>query len=347
VNRVTEMFRGLRAILGRGTSLVTLRGMVAVIGILLVGSVLSLIPYLGSSAELVRLRNALLLDAAPLDASWAGSGFPHDFRMDSAPFPQSFVAFVQTHSGQAIHGDWERSVSLASALIPDRGQRRAGAIQSSMTQTLERIMARGDGYCGDYADVFAGLMSVAGIQSRRWSFSFDQFGGHGHIFNEVWDAPSSSWRMLDLQHNFFPANPEGIPLSALQFRSAILSGDRVSLLPIDQAAAFGFKTNEDAIGYYHRGLQGWYMTWGNNLFEQDRVWAANLLAPLHRALEQLAVIFSGKSPGIRLMVDEHNHDAADRLLALRHRLLLISLLILLFGAAVSALVVRALIRKRL
>lgn len=281
---------------------------------------LSLIPHLSPSSELVRLRHALQLSSQPLDARWPGlPAMPEGFLTDSPPYPEPFVAFVRQHEGDEPEV-WMRSTRLAAALIPDRGLRRQGAIQSSMTATLHRIQEYGEGYCGDYADVFAGLATVAGIASRRWSFSFDGFGGHGHIFNEVWDPVRASWLMLDLQHNFYPADQAGQPISALEFRQLLQSEQSVNLRLIDEAASFGFLTEQAARDYYRRGLNGWYMTWGNNLFEQDRLLLARWLAPVHRALEQLAAITSGRVPEIRLMQSEHNEAQVRRMQHLKMRL---------------------------
>lgn len=291
--------------------------------VVVLACVLSLIPHLSPSSEQVRLRNALQLSSQPLDARWPGRpGMPDGFLVDSPPYPEPYIAFVRKHEGDEPEV-WMRSTRLAAALIPDRGLRRQGAIQSSMTATLQRIQQHGDGYCGDYADVFAGLSTVAGIASRRWSFSFDGFGGHGHIFNEVWDPVRAAWLMLDLQHNFYPADQAGQPVSALEFRELLQSEQPVKLRLIDEAASFGFRTEQAAIDYYRRGLNGWYMAWGNNLFEQDRLWLARWLAPIHRAVEQLAAIASGRVPQIRLMQSEQNATQVGRMQHLKMRLQLI------------------------
>lgn len=297
-----------------------LRWGVAILLLALTGCILSFVPHLSPSTELVRLRNALQFGSQPLDAQWAGTPqMPADFLVDVPPFPEPYVAFVRLHGGNDAQV-WERSRRLAAALIPDRGLRRQGAIQSGMTATLQRIQEQGDGYCGDYADVFAGLATVAGIASRRWSFSFDGFGGHGHIFNEVWDPVRSSWMMLDLQNNFYPADEEGRPISALALHEVLRTGRPVSLRLIDGAASFGFSTDEAAMDYYRRGLNGWYLTWGNNLFEQDRLWLARWLSPVHRALEQMAAIASGRVPQIRLMQLEENESQVKHMRNLKWRL---------------------------
>lgn len=301
-----------------------LRWIAGVLLILVLGCAVSLIPHMSSSSELVRLRNALQLSSQPLDAQWSGlPEMPEDFLVDSPPFPEPYVAFVRLHIGDDIRV-WARSRRLAAALIPDAGLRRQGVIQSSMTATLQRIQEHGDGYCGDYADVFAGLATVAGIASRRWSFSFDGFGGHGHIFNEVWDPVRAAWVMLDLQHNFYPADDAGQPISALTFRDLLLAQRPVKLHLIDESASFGFRTEQEAIDYYRRGLNGWYLTWGNNLFEQDELWLARRLAPIHRGLEQLVAIASGRMPQIRLLRSERNDLQVKRMQHLKIRLHLIA-----------------------
>src|SRR5690606_37056993 len=95
--------------------------------------------------------------------------------------------------------DWRTALRIGSHLlqgvISNRGS--GGPIQGSLSETLRRITERGDGYCGDYVDAFTALATEAGLFTRSWAFSFDGFGGHGHIFNEIWDRQAGTWRMID------------------------------------------------------------------------------------------------------------------------------------------------------
>jgi hypothetical protein len=304
-------------------------------------AVLSLTPYLRDSAELVRLRNALLLDpVAETHFDWTPHRAPADFKQD--PPGAATPAFAQRVAAldlAALPSDWDRALALARHLLANRQGRVGRAIQSDLEQTYQVIRRSGEGYCGDYADVYTALAVAAGLPVRSWAFSFDGFGGRGHIFNEVWDAPSGRWRMIDVFHNYVMYGPDGQPLSAREFRD--LMRDRpgqVQFQTIEPAAKPVFRVEAKAREFYQRGLDEWYLWWGSAIYRYDDALLVRALGPLSRSLEQLGGIVQQVHPRIRVLVEDGNRARFDAMQRLQRRLrataavALLSLLVALYCA---------------
>lgn len=288
-----------------------------VITLILAGS---LVPHLKNSAELVRMRNALLLDVEPANPDWSPASMPADFaRETTAPIPLYADAVTQ-HSLRVEDDDWATALRIGQHLLVD-GKRSGGAIQDDLEQTYLRITGKGEGYCGDFADSFTGLATAAGVFSRPWAFSFDGFGGHGHIFNEIWDRRNARWVMIDVHNNFYVVDGDGHPLSAIAFRDALASGADVRLVPVKPSANPGFRFDEKAIEYYRRGLPEWYMWWGNNVFEYDQAKLVRTLGNAHRALEQLGGVVAGVHPTIRILATPENAAQRESMTWLQVRLI--------------------------
>lgn len=280
----------------------------------------SLVPHLRNSAELVRMRNALLLDVEPANPEWSPGSMPADFaRETAAPIPL-YADAVAKHALRVDDDDWASALRIGQHLLVD-GRRSGGAIQDDLEQTYLRITGKGEGYCGDFADSFTGLATAAGIFSRPWAFSFDGFGGHGHIFNEIWDSRNARWVMIDVHNNFYVVDGDEHPLSAMAFRDALLNGTAVRLVPVKPNARPGFRFDEKAIEYYRRGLPEWYMWWGNNVFEYDQAPLVRSLGNMHRALEQLGGVAAGVHPTIRILETPENVAQRESMTWLKWRLI--------------------------
>ncbi len=280
----------------------------------------TLVPHLRDSAELVRMRNALLLQSEPAVHDWTPASVPAGFAVETAA-PLPLYADTIARNRLKVEGDdWATALAIGRHLLPD-GRRTGGPIQADLTDTYTRITQRGEGYCGDYADSFTGFATAAGLFSRPWAFSFDGFGGRGHIFNEIWDSQKARWIMIDVFNNFYVTDASGQPLSAMAFRAA-LQGDviDVRLVPVDPMARPGFKLDDKAIDYYRRGLPEWYMWWGNNVFEYDQAPLVRALGGVHRAVEQLGGVASGVHPGIRILATEQNAELREAMQSLKWRL---------------------------
>ena len=303
----------------------------------------TLVPHLRDSAELVRMRNALLLQSEPAAHDWTPASVPAGFALErAAPLP--LYADIVTRNQLDIEGDdWATALAIGRHLLPD-GRRSGGPIQADLTDTYTRITQQGEGYCGDYADSFTGFATAAGVFARPWAFSFDGFGGRGHIFHEIWDSQNARWVMIDVFNNFYVTDASGQPLSAMAFRAALQAGATdIKLVPVDPMARPGFKIEDKAIDYYRRGLPEWYMWWGNNVFEYDQAPLVRALGGVHRAAEQLGGVASGVHPEIRILAVPENAAQRASIESLRTRLVLV---IILSGAVAVVLVVWLYVRRK-
>jgi hypothetical protein len=291
----------------------------------LVLALATLAPYLRDSAELVRLRNALLLDPVAADPDWTPERAPVDFVREHASPSTAFQSRVAALGLQALPDDWSRAQAIAQHLLQARQGRVGQPIQSDLETTYTRIRASGEGYCGDYADVFTAMALAAGLHVRSWAFSFDGFGGRGHIFNEVWDAGSRSWRMIDVFHNYRVSDASGRPLSALEFKERMRDdGTTVRFDTLEPTARPVFRHEERAREFYARGLGQWYLWWGNAVYTYDDAVLVRLLGPVSRAAEQLGGIAQNVHPRIRVLAEDGNAAMRDRMQRLKRQLLLVS-----------------------
>lgn len=270
---------------------------------------------------MVRMRNALLLqgDAAVYD--WSPDAVPAGFAVERVA-PTPLYADAVATEGLSVEGDdWATALKIGQHLLFD-GVRTGRPIQSDLERTYRRITEHGEGYCGDFADSFTGLANAAGLFSRPWAFSFDGFGGHGHIFNEIWDRKAARWIMIDVFNNFFVVDKAGRPLSAIELRDSLQTDPSdLQLLPIDAASSPGFARRDKALEYYRRGLPEWYMWWGNNVFEYDQDPVVRALGNTHRALEQLGGVAMGVHPRIHILATSENLPQREAISWLKVRLI--------------------------
>lgn len=281
----------------------------------------SLAPYLGGSTELVRLRNASLLASAGASGfDWRPDTMPADFLREDGPADEVFVEATRQMDLAALPTDWERVLAISAHLLSN--PRLVGTpIQSDLRATYQRILRDGTGYCGDFTRVFMALGLASGIQVRAWSFSFDGFGGHGHIWPEVWNSQLGQWQLVDIFNNSYFAAADGAPLSALALREALKrSSATLRLLPLVPGARPGYEIEAKAWDYYRRGLPEWYLSWGNNVFSYDRALLVRTLGPMSRSLEQLGAIAQGVYPPIHVLGDPGNAPQVASLVRLRRHL---------------------------
>lgn len=296
--------------------------------VVLLLAMLSLAPYLTSSTELVRMRHALVLADGGVkgDAgfAWTPASVPPDYLLEgAAPYPE-FSAVVDRLGLAAMSSDWERALAISGHLLGSRPVMAGGAIQSDLRDTYRRIVDKGEGYCGDFVRVFTGLAIAAGIPVRAWAFSFDGFGGHGHIWPEIWNRQLGRWQLVGIFNNHYFVGAENVPLSALEFRRAMLE-DSASLrvMTLQPAARPGFVVEEKGWDYYRRGLGQWYMPWGNNVFSYDQALLVRAFGKVSRSLATLGGIVQGVYPDIRLLVDEADEAAVEAMQRLRFHVRLV------------------------
>ncbi|MEF8698928.1 MAG: transglutaminase-like domain-containing protein [Candidatus Accumulibacter sp. UW26] len=302
-------------------------------------SLLSLAPYLTSSTEVVRLRHALLLaDDEAVGFDWTPTKLPNDYLIERAAPDPVFVEAIARLDLASLPSDWERALAISRHLLGSSPVLLGGAIQSDLVDTYRRIVGRGEGYCGDFVRAFSGLAIAAGIPVRAWAFSFDGFGGHGHVWVEIWNRQLERWQLLDVFNNYYFVGVENIPLSALDFRRALLENPAtVHLAPLHPAARPGAQSEEKMWDYYRRGLPEWWMVWGNNVFSYDRAFLVRTLGSFSRSLEQLGGIAQGVYPAMRIVSEPSNQRQRENIYRLRNHLRLVgiavavALLLLLFS----------------
>ena len=292
----------------------------------LVLSVLSLAPYLTSSTELVRMRNALVLtDESSGDFNWTPARVPPSYLQERGPIDPFFLEVAQRLGLAAMPNEWERALAISRHLLGSSPVLHGGAIMVDLRGTYRGIVVNGRGYCGDFVDVFTAIALAAGIPVRSWAFSFDGFGGDGHVWPEIWNRQLKRWQLVDIFDNYYFFETAGVPLSALEFRQAMLSNSKqLKLAPLYSGARIGWSIEEKAWRYYRRGLPEWYMPWGNNVFTYDRALLVRTFSGVSRSLEQLGGILQGVFPPVRLMVTEANRDKVKALWRLRIHLFIVA-----------------------
>lgn len=272
----------------------------------------SLAQHLTSSTELVRIRNSMLaLDGAGATVSmldWRPPDFPRDYMRDQGPPDPFFVNVAARLRLRELPSDWERARTVTAHLLGG-GSREltGGAIQSDLRTTYERIVGHGSGYCSDYVRVFTAIMAAGGATVRWWAFSFDGFGGHGHVWAEVWDAQQGQWQLVDVFDNYYFLIDGRGPAPAIPLREALLKRpETVEIRLVDPASRPGYVHEHKARDYFQRGLPEWYQWWGNNVFDYDRDANVRRWASLHRSAEQVGAMVSGVFPGFRILTDKAN-----------------------------------------
>jgi len=311
--------------------------------LLLVLAVGLVAPNLFSGTELVRLRNALSLGPElVLGQDWAPPSVPADFKREAVRPAPFFDSVARGLNLEAMPDDWARALAIGSHLLTGAPTLNGGPVQRNLQHTYEAIVQRGDGYCGDFVRVFTAIANAAGLVTRPLAFSFDGFGGHGHIWLEVWSPASGRWQLLDVFNNQFVVAEDGHVLGAFELKRALATSQhRLRLQRIDPRAR-SYDIEEKAWEYYSRGLHEWYMPWGNNVQTVDAHWSTRWFEGVSRALEQAVPIVSGIQPRVRILAEADNVAQREALVHVRQRLFAAAWA----GVAGAALLVAAMLGRR-
>ncbi len=272
--------------------------------------------HLGTTEELVRLRNALLIEpSSPADFNWTPRNTPRDFPLESGAIPPAVRELVDRYS--QIDNSWNKTLAIVSDL------RRNGpdgeAIQSNTVTTLSVIQESGKGYCSDFTQVVNALTYASGLQAREWGMSFDGFGGWGHALSEVFIPEFDQWVFLDVFNGFY-VTADDRPLSVLEFRRLLLEDPaRIVIHRLDRGR-FGFRSDEEAIDYFTRGRNEFYLWWGNDSLSYDQHPLIKAAGKISRSLEQLVATVLGWHPTIRILDLPENRQQQDRMNSLKWQL---------------------------
>ena len=269
--------------------------------------------------EAVRLRNALRLQPSHAeDFTWVPPHFPPGFAVERREPGSEWSEIVASLGIEAIPGDWAKALALAGHLTEraeDKGPVRADPM------TTYRAIRAGHGYCADFVKVFLVLAHAAGLVARQWAFSFDGFGGHGHTVVELYDRERERWLLLDVFNNFHVVDAtSGEPLGALEYRDALLGRRGPALMRPTGPGRLAFVHEHKALEYYQRGIQQWYLHWGNaalSCYANPLVRATGRISP---ALTAAVANVVGAQPAIRIYETPDNVAEVRMMFALRHRL---------------------------
>ncbi|MCA3240846.1 MAG: glycosyltransferase [Rubrivivax sp.] len=292
--------------------------------LLLVVAVALVAPHLFSGTELVRIRHALALgpDFVPERDDWQPPVVPKGYETERvAPAPY-FVDLVAKLNLADLPDDWARTRAITQHLLGSAPVLVGGPVQAGLVETHSAIVKQGQGYCGDYVRAFMAIAGAAGMQVRPWAFSFDGFGGHGHIWVEVWNAAQSRWQLADVFDNYWfsRADDPQLPLSALALRDAMRSGAALQLNLLHEGSRPGYIEPDKAWHYLRQGLAEWYLPWGRNPFTFDAAPVVRLFAGTSRILEGVGAIASGVQPGIRILAEPGNVAQREAMARLKLRL---------------------------
>jgi hypothetical protein len=241
------------------------------------------------SSEAVRLRNALLIEPPSTTVGqWLPDNAPAGFLAESRPVPASLAEAARAATGGTGPGELERSRALVAHLLAN--VRDSGPIAAvSVERTYREIVDEGRGYCSDYIDVFVALAHAQGIPVRTWAFSFDGYGGRGHVVAEIYDRTIGQWIMLDVFNNVHPVRDDGALLSALEFRRLFAEDPGSVRFDIIGPGRVGYWNDAKLREYYRDGIDQWYLWNGNNVITRGDAAPYSLLAPAPGAAQLLAI----------------------------------------------------------
>jgi hypothetical protein len=281
--------------------------------------------------EIARVRNALSLQVSrPEDFTWTPPPFPAGFAVDHGPPTREFQEVVANLNVDSIPLDWDKARVLATHLVEHAEDK--GPLRDDLLKTYRGIRS-GYGYCADFVKVYLGLAYAAGLIARQWGFSFDGFGGHGHTVVEVFDRQRVRWLMLDVFNNFHVVDLNtGEPLGALEYRDSLLGRRPQAVMRPNGPGRPGFVHEDKAIDYYRRGVEEWYLVWGNAVFTYYRNRGVRALGKISTAIAFPMAQMLGLQPHIRIYQTPQNADRVHRLFVFRRWVQVMGSLVALLAA---------------
>ncbi len=311
-----------------------LKRSIVVTAVALVAVVVGVLAQAFPSSEAVRLRNALLLiDADVGDFNWRPDQPPAGFLQESQPVPPLIAARAKEIAGGTDGGDVEVAKALVSHLVEHA--RDGGDIQSlDPERTYRAIVEDGHGFCADFIDTFIALALAVDIPVRAWAFSFDGFGGQGHVVAEIFDREQDRWVMLDVFNNLYPVDREtGATLSALEAREQLIANpSSVRFLAIGPGR-IAIPIEAKLFDYYRGGLSEWYLWFGNNVVSRGQHPVTSVAGFVFEPLGELHAIARGAYPHIVPLKASANAEQIRRMKGLKQELLWAAAVAVVLGVA--------------
>ncbi len=302
--------------------------------ILLVGISFWLLSLATPSTEAARLRNSLLANVGePGDFDWLPGNAPESYKeetMDATmPFTEIHKQLAESFGKE--EKEFSKTIIIAEHLLQVEKRKSVGIVSDTYT-AYQEITKRGSGYCADFTQVMNAMARTEKISVREWGMSFDGFGGWGHAFTEIYDTYLKKWIFVDVFNSFYVRDRMNKqPLSVLEFRDRLQNDQKdIEIVPIIKSR-FGFKNQEQALQYFDRGKNQFYLWWGNNIYSYEDHPIVKLTAPVSRHLEQLAAIAVGIHPKIRIIETRENEEMVADLLDLKTTLIAVLVAIIILG----------------
>ena len=123
----------------------------------------------------------------------------------------------------------------------------------------------------------------------------------------------------------------------LEFRQALRSGEsvkRLRVVPINPMR-FAFKTHEEALNYYRRGADQFFLVFGNDVFTYDRHPVVAGLGAVSGTLAQSVAIALGIYPKLVIVPSGTNRQMTEALHQRRNRFFGAAILILILSLALA------------
>ena len=245
-------------------------------------------PYLTSGAELIKIRNSLLLEVGVKeDFDWIPTQEPISFRKEKSP-PGDHIRQLASKIIRKDQSAWNTTIAIARHLLSHPSPTK-NAIKRDSVSSYYLIVNDGAGYCADFTQVFTALALAADINVREWGFSDSEFGG-GHAFTEIYSYEYRKWMFIDVFNSFYTTDTNGVPLSVQELRKRLLNNnfEAVAVNRIIENR-FGFRDSQQALTYYQDGAAQMYLWWGNNIYTYENGLAARWFG-FSRHIEQAVAI---------------------------------------------------------
>jgi len=284
-------------------SVIRIAGLVVLVVLLLglgldVGR-LVLAPTREASIDAVRIRNAMVAElGSPAQTDWRPQAVPPSYRWESRPPPAYFTEVVDRVVPSAAREEPVLATAVGLARHLRETSRPGAPLQANTRETYEKIVGGKGGYCSDYTQSFNALALAAGLDVREWGFAWEDMA-NGHAFNEVWDPDLEKWIFIDSFVSFYVVDrASGIPLSALEFRAALLDEPGAGEMEVIQIVPgrFGFKSVDTALDWYRRGVPRMFLVLGNNVYSYDANPVIRVAELLPRSVEMVLAILLGEHP---------------------------------------------------
>lgn len=288
------------------------------------------------STEAVRLRNSLLIDTPAVTFfDWTPQDVPASFKLERLPIPEPMLSAARMVAAKTNGTDLDVARALTAHLMIHAT--KGGRIDSfDVSETYRTILASGAGYCSDIIDSYIALAQAAGLFVRPWAFSFDGFGGRGHIVVEIFDRQRDRWVMLDVFNNVQPLDRKtGTPVSVSEFREAFAKSKENIIFSQIGSGRQEFKTYKKLEDYYFSGINQWYFWNGNNVISRADSQVVQLAENIREELAELASISVDRFPGIIPLRTSKNRNSLRQMEEIK-RFLFISLMVSCFLFIIGA-----------